>query len=385
MSKTLAFALFTAACTTSNPDFAGTAGHAVFQKPGTCDPDFESCSVPSNNIGAAFALAGTPTDLVLGTGEIDVDRSMFTPTGSTVGQTLPSVELPAADGGAPIRVFVGRSIAGAGNIAMVSSDGDLGPAVAFAATEDLAITGRLFATTGAVDIAGCTGAPGVTNAAIAGGAGGAFATAGGNGGVVTFEGSVVPQAPGGTADPDVTLVPLRGGCPGGPPSNGSGHGVAGGAIQLVSATSLDIAGAVIADANNSNVGTGGGAGGGILIEAPVVALADTAVLTARGQGGASGDTSTMWTPNFGSALSGAACQFGTCGTGGEGAVGATAAGLDGGSIDILTGLLLGQNDRTSGGGGGGIGTIRINTADGALEGSAAVVSGAFSVGTLATR
>jgi hypothetical protein len=379
MSKPLALVLFAAACTTTNNDrryLPGSTDNGDQLEAGTQ-------VVASNGLSDVLALLPPPDDVTLGDGFLDPLTSSFIPAnGGGSAQPLVSVELPAAIGGAPIRVFVGRRIALTGNL-VTPFFVDGGQAIAFAATDELDVAGTLESVTGSVDIAGCTG--GDSTSTAAGGGGGGFATSGGAGGAVSFHGTVTsPAAPGGTADPDATLVPLRGGCPGGRPGGLGLGGIPGGAIQLFSQQRIDIAGAVVADALSAEIGEGGGGGGGILIEAPVVAFGDGAVLSARGGGGASGDTADASNGNFGSSLSGATCASALCGSGGDGAVGATANGLPGASTDG-SGTLAHPVIAPSGGGGGGIGTVRINTLDGTTLGSAAIVSAAMTIGTLTAR
>jgi len=185
-----------------------------------------------------------------------------------------------------------------------------------------------------------------TNAEISGGSGASFCGLGGGGAPLVGDGGTTstPGASYGTAD----LVPIWGGSAGGSHS-ASGYG--GGAIQIVSKTSLNIAsgGGINVDGDGGDdhftIGGGGGSGGSILLESLTVTIGGT--LSANGGGG--GDTSTPGADgNFGSTP---AAGGGTAGGAGSG--GATTSGLNGSTVG-----------GDYGGGGGGAGRIRINTSSG---------------------
>jgi hypothetical protein len=145
-------------------------------------------------------------------------------------------------------------------------------------------------------------------------------------------------------------------------------------VQLVSATRVRILGRV--DVRGEHGGShiaeldsfiiGGGAGGGVLVEAPVVELGSAARILANGGGGAS----TEFTGGDGeqTAAPGAICELAGCGTGGNGA----AAGIE---------ATAGQDQAYQaipqviggGGGGGGLGRLRINSADGSYMKSATTI------------
>ena len=266
-------------------------------------------------------------------------------------------------------------------------------AVAFVATGDIMINARLQLGRGmgAFNAPGCTAGsgryldePNGLASAIAGGGGGAFATAGGKGGDVT--GKVVGGL-GGSVSGTPNLVPLRGGCWGaGQKLRGAGGldftpvTPGGGAIQLVSKTRINILGVIDADGQTgefdqlTNDGAGfygGGAGGGILLEAPIVSLGDQAALLARGGGGGAGPSiedvdSMLPLPGLGG--------------GGDGA----APGFDaeaGGDVAYNTNVAV-----SGGGGGGGMGRIRVNTMDGTFEQApSTIVAGSLTTGTVQTR
>jgi hypothetical protein len=117
-----------------------------------------------------------------------------------------------------------------------------------------------------------------------GGGGGAYGGDGGDGSIVAGSLDTDPT-PGGVANGDASLTPLRGGCPGGhggernPLLEGSLGGEGGGALQLVAADTLTIGGYVTASGGggrgatvNQAGGGGGGSGGGSLLEALVIEI-----------------------------------------------------------------------------------------------------------------
>lgn len=123
-------------------------------------------------------------------------------------------------------------------------------------------------------------------------------------------------------------------------------------------------------------GEGGGSGGGILLEAPVIEVGANSGIYANGGGGScganegaeDGRNSTM--PAAGQMCSG------QTGSGGNGAAGMSAA---------MNGEGKSGDDSVGGGGGGGLGRIRINLAAGATFSPAGQTSGALSVGAVSTR
>jgi hypothetical protein len=228
-----------------------------------------------------------------------------------------------------------------------------------------------------------------------GGGGGAFGTVGGKGG--NGGSPVITGANGGMVAGNPELVPLRGGCPGGRGSgapSGYAAGAAGGALQIVSGTSISINtdAALLANGTGGRKtssgtvaclvdtpcgnGEGGGAGGGILLEAPMVTLVATAGIFANGGGGScsvnggagNGQRST-------DVALGQTCG-GDTGNGGNGAAGTTAA------QNGANGL---NDDPVGGGGGGGMGRIRVNLPLGTSFSPAGAISGSLSAGTLQTR
>ncbi len=234
-----------------------------------------------------------------------------------------------------------------------------------------------------INATGCApGGPGTNGMLDTGGAGGGMATSGGNGGTSG-------TAPGGTIAADLStcapesLVPLGGGGGGGHALGGNGGG-GGGALQITSYGTLRLSSTAVVTAVGAggqgtlfaNGGGGGaGAGGALLLEAPTVEVLGAAVSTAGGGGGggrvtgANGEAGRAdGMPALGGVGDGSTS---TDGLGGNGAINSVAA-LPGASN--LAGMLDG-----TGGGGGGLGRIRINNLRGdAVDGARFV--GRFSAG-----
>lgn len=212
---------------------------------------------------------------------------------------------------------------------------------------------------------------GGTDDGAAGGAGGTLAAVGGGGGART---SLVAKTPPNPVVPFDTH--LRGGCPGGAggrslaSAGGGTGGLGGGAIYLLSGTSIELHGQILAQGTGGSGasgppglpggGGGGGSGGMIILDAPKITLAASGVLLAAGGGGGAGGrggqtvmptqngaTATATAPNGGNPNN---CQ--ECGAGGGGAF-ATSLAADG---KTTTGANAG-----GGGGGGGAGLIRYFT------------------------
>ncbi|HEX3483149.1 MAG TPA: hypothetical protein VHT91_49400 [Kofleriaceae bacterium] len=206
-----------------------------------------------------------------------------------------------------------------------------------------------------------------------GGAGGSFGTLGGAGGNGGNNNNV------GHGNPVLGSVPslVVGGCPGGsggPGDGGGGVGIGGaggGAIYLLAANSITIAGKINASGAggsaggsgnfSSGGGGGGGAGGMIGLEAGTVAIMTGAAVFANGGGGASGsgqtdgDSGSPGTDPTGPATAaGAGPGKDGGGAGGAGSVssGTGAAGTKGGGNNTA-------QECAGGGGGGGGGVIRI--------------------------
>ncbi|HWO17899.1 MAG TPA: hypothetical protein VNO30_03960 [Kofleriaceae bacterium] len=213
----------------------------------------------------------------------------------------------------------------------------------------------------------------------AGGGGAGLGAAGGGGGNGNGDGT---QSLGGTAGAALAPPPEgpRGGCTGGPGGRGdSGQnvggagGLGGGAVYVVSASSITIAtgagidagggggsGGTRVNSNGDAGGGGGGSGGSIFLETPRI-LSD-GIIAANGGGG--GEGSGGGVPG----QPGAPATFGTAAAiGGQTSTGSGARGGDGGALASPAGaqtteLLAGGG----GGGGGGGGVIRVKSADAQL-------------------
>jgi hypothetical protein len=200
----------------------------------------------------------------------------------------------------------------------------------------------------------------------AGAGGGGNGTRGGDGG--TGPSSAAGGA-GGAIASTPTIDMLFGGGGGGATDGGGGRGRGGGgggAVQLVSNTKITIviggidAGGCPGDSGQGageDGGGGGGAGGTILLEAPIIDGAGVR-LAVNGGGGGAGDDNTS--PTGGKSTldrtqAPGASSTATGGGGGSGGAGAAPA-------------VKGDDDPAThaGGGGGGIGRIRFNTRDGTI-------------------
>ena len=164
-------------------------------------------------------------------------------------------------------------------------------------------------------------------------------------------------------------------------------GVAGGgAIRLSSRSSIDVQGAIDVRGHYGDyevgpgltVVYGGGAGGGILLEAPRVSLASGARLVAKGGGG--GTVGAGFPDDDTTSPSrGMSCP-GPCPDGGDGAAPGSPA-KPGEPSPVTTGYGL-----MSGGGGGGMARVRINTIDATYAKSSMAVEAAMvTSGVLRTR
>jgi hypothetical protein len=187
---------------------------------------------------------------------------------------------------------------------------------------------------------------GSSNTTSGSGGGGAFCGKGGNGGA--------PTATGGEPYGTPEIIPLQGGSSGG----GLFAAKGGGAIQLVAGREIVVQAAAFIDVHGDGAVTGGGAGGAILLEAPVVKVAGS--LTANGgSGGAPGGQSGKPGDRSSTPAPGATNAQGI--NGGNGGAGT--------QVDGTNGV---TNEKTAEGegsasGGGGAGRIRINTRSGSAE------------------
>lgn len=332
----------------------------------------------SNNLDALVASVTDPQDLTLdGDGVLDLATGTYTQ--GSVSMPLPSFDVAGAPGGAPIRLFVVKKLT-LGTLTIIDG-GANNHAAAFVAIGDTELTGTIHVRSGAVSFAGCNGGDRdiLDKGTRTGGGGGAHAGDGGDGGAVS--GTSLTAGSGGVAGGNPTLVPLRGGCPGGDSVSSFG-GAGGGALQVTSKTRIAIAATVAADGDRAiAVSVGGGGGGGLLFEAPVIDVDGSSILLVRGGGGASGSAAAPVPALDGSAAPGGTCGGASaCGNGGQGAAANTGA-TDG------QGAVLTSGHGAGGGGGGGVGFIRFNTKQGTTPtiDPAAILAGSVSTGAVGTK
>lgn len=192
-----------------------------------------------------------------------------------------------------------------------------------------------------------------------GGGGGGFGGNGGNGGDGDNNGS---ESSGGAGGAGLLQAPteVRGGCPSA--SGGSGLTAAaetsagGGAIQLTSKTKLSIGGSIFSGGaggeggptNSRAGGTGGGSGGFVGLEAPIIEINDAAVIVANGGGGGEG-TSSSRTGADGQDSRHTLARA----SGGDGNSDFGTGGGQGGADTTLTGESVTTSLASGGGGGGG--------------------------------
>jgi len=348
---------------------------------------------PSNDFAMYLDMVPDPPAVMIENGSFNVDSGTVFNNGVMID--VPSFMVPAPTNGVATRVFVVDTLSITQASTVTAAAPATGPALVILARGDIEISGQLAAPrTGTATVTACNAGPGLgptgtltyeCNYSASASGGGGFATNGGNGGDLNSYGG----GSGGIANGNEQLIPLRGGCssgarhPVGTASRTSGFG--GGAIQLVSRTRIVVDGIVdVTGANgsasswacpataegglgNCRTRAGGGAGGAILLEAPKVELGPNASLTALGGDG------------------GTACQGAICSSSGTGASPGVAA-TSGANLSSSCSAANGDVHYIPGSGGGGLGRIRINTADGTyVKANSAVESGDTSVGTIATR
>ena len=334
---------------------------------------------PSNGLGEYLDQAAEEEALVLTDGATITTGNGQVVDGDGVPRAVASVLLDAPADGVPVRVFMMRRLS-LGDTTITGI-----PAVAFVVHEDAEITGHVRIEAGR--FTGESSCHGDGSASCLGGlGGGGFGTIGGGGGSGrSGDGSLISGSSGGTQSGNAVLEPLRGGCGGG---NGKGKTFAGGAVQLVSRTTVRLTGAeAILDANGFageptdtsacfmvDQSAGGGSGGAILLEAPRIEVTSGALVANGGGGACRNDAGT------GGQLSLEPAPGGECaaphGNGGRG--GARSGGAERGADAPASG-------GAGGGGGGGAGRIRINTLSEGFAPDGAIVSPQPSVGVIRTR
>ncbi len=360
---------------------------------------------PSNGLESILDMVANAPDVDLVDKAIAVDDGYI---GPDFPHMIPTFFVDAPTGGVPLTVMVVNSLrlknVGIGHLGGPTNSG---PGFVFLAKSDITIEGLLTMAPGAGGIATgpCVGGAafeerrnvsGVIQYLSTGSGGGANATSGAKGG------SISPVLAGGAAGqtiPGDSLEPLRGGCAAGT-LRMEGYEVAGaaggGALHLVSRTQIIIDGRVDAGGAagtplrtlvGGDIVSGGGGGGAILLEAPQVTLTEQARLLVKGgAGGARGDAGGVTAPTSDASPNiGMTCNPSTtyCTSGGDGAAPGVAA---------TEGVEVPYTNNTSvtrlhaGGGGGGLGRIRINTRDGSyVKSSSSIEAAVVSVGTVQTR
>lgn len=166
---------------------------------------------------------------------------------------------------------------------------------------------------------------------------------------------------GGTPYGTPEISPLLGGSSGG--MGGDLAGAGGGAIQLVSATSIILTSQAkinVGGGGGTLYGDGGGSGGAVILEAPAITMGGT--IAANGGGGSSNNIGSGNSGSSGTADSTAAPGGSGSNPGGIGSAGTV---IDGaaGTYNDSSGTIAGLGNY-GGGSGGGAGRIRINTTTG---------------------
>ena len=351
-----------------------------------CDASTLVCEnkvAPSNGYAPQLDAAATEPNISIAatTMFVTTDYNASTGTVKIGSQLVKAAVVPNANGGPDVLVMsVGSMTIPAGVTLTILSDGSTWREVAFMSAGDVSILGTLKRAESGLPGSNdpCTGVS--SNAAgadndVPGGGGGAYGGAGAEGGSIV---TVTTKTPGGAVTGEPTLVPLRPGCWGGNTAGLGAGGSGGGAIQITSGTHITVSGALGAPGYGGSVNAGGGAGGAILLEAPIVTIAAGGGVYANGgsggcgsftQSGSEGDMST-------SPALGGPCSNGQ--SGGNGGAGTTAP-TDGQSLANTVGT-----KQYAGGGGGGVGRIRINTLDMTVAGTGAL-SPPASLGVVAGR
>jgi len=322
-----------------------------------CAADAPRCATftPSNNLKGALEMAAFADDVELGSVAFEDDGTVSDLDHQSALLAVTTILVPQ-NTGAPIRVFIAHSFKIHSAAAYPASGGFGVSPIALVAVGPIVIdgvfdagdpAGRQLNTAGLGSqnsTAACAGLGGGY-----GGSGGGNATKGGDGASYDLIGTPTPAVAGGPAQAD-GFEPLVGGCPGGDYDGQSGAAHGGSAIQFVSATSIQITatGRLSVGGQGGSDKGGGGSGGTLVFQSPLV---DIAGLVAAN--GGSGGACSMF-GNNGPISSEAAPAVGGCGLTHSGA-GGTATALPGSGSSPINGPA---------GGGGAVGRVLIESADG---------------------
>lgn len=329
-----------------------------------CHPTEQRCNLidPSNGLAGQLDMAAMDgADLAATTDSyvFDTDSGVVTANGTSV--SVPSTFFPAGPSRpVAVRVFRFQRLSAADTQIVGSA-----AAVLVASGPLLFPGGQIFlgqfGPTGAVPGAmppgsPCDGADAADTSVRAGAGGGGASQEGAQGG----DGGSNVGAAGGARSGNDAIEPLVGGCSGGRVVTACPAMSGGGAVQLVSAERVQMIGVVSAEGRSAtSFGCGGGGGGSVLIEAPLVELGGTGFNARGGRGGCS------------AVVSGSSCPGAQGGAGG---------------VDATTPPTAGASSAAGGGGGGGgVGRVRINTADGNYMGTIFQLEPEPVTGTLRTR
>jgi hypothetical protein len=371
----------TSRCEDSVESVCGSDGHATPHECSLgCFDETRCADLDATNRLTQFLdeAVGGP-DLTLPDGTIiDTDDQEIIVDGLPINATPVLLAAPADPGGIQVLVFAVSSLTITGDVVTRGR-----PALAFVSDGDITVNGivrvqagpGIDGTGGGDNLIVCDPGP-PAYGHISGRGGGGFGGRGGQGGDIIGD---ITGGAGGAIVGNEAIIPLRGG--GQDPSFLG----AGGALQLVSRTRIAISdgGALhaggLAGLDNR---TGGSAGGGVVLEAPVVVVSGAAsAIAANGGGGGCGGGDMITSSAEEGRLDdqrAAGCVSVDMGDGGKGGAGTTPNGTPG---EDMAGCPM-----VAGQGGGGVGRIRINNADGAFTPTnGAVISPPASVGTVGRR
>jgi len=352
-----------------------------------CDASSLACENkvdPSNGYAPQLDAAATEPNIIISANTSVIVTANYNATTGTVqvgSQLVKATVVPGANGGGEVLVMsVGSLTVAAGVTLTIEDESGNARLAAIMSARDVTINGTIYEGASGLNSGNdpCTGV--ASNAAgadndVPGGGGAGYGTAGGKGAGITLVASPVN---GGSPTGNVTLIPLRTGCWGGATGFGSG-GNGGGAIQITSGTKITIpaGGAIGAPGYGGYVNGGGGSGGSILLEAPIVSIGGGAYANggSGGCGSFTGADSSNGTLDTNPALGGPCDNNQSGGNGGTG----TVAPQDGPTIANVAGT-----KQYAGGGGGAVGRIRINTLDMTVAGTG-TFSPAASKGVIAGR